>query len=423
MSAARPKPTKTASRPKSKAEGASSRSLDPGAGEESGPAAASGIGALADIQSREAAASGGRSVDPAAPADVLMEGVVEKLKLLGYEEAFCRASQPVKKPLHRLSFVMPHASPQDQTQAYYYMVDLVLWLLRICGLGASPEPALDDNPAQVLAAIQASLRNGGFSSTGLTLQKMQQAWGDAVCGLLDALTDLAIETAKIKLEQPIRGAEEGGDEVEVVEEEESDDADVVDVVGHGLEDSFDGELALPALGGTGGLPGLGKKQEAPGPDREERAILTARNVDAERWRAEVERQAPKLRLTTDARDWRSHVDQAAGHAGEMSKALPESRALLDRLHQRLAEELDKLATRERNVNDTFEALRGEYRAARQGLDTTRQRYNLSADEVARLTNELQRCEAEVRDFDNDQRAAAVRGRGEGRRGLSCAWFR
>lgn len=26
--------------------------------------------------------------------------------------------------------------------------------------------ALDDNPAQVLAAIQASLRNGGFSSTG-----------------------------------------------------------------------------------------------------------------------------------------------------------------------------------------------------------------------------------------------------------------
>ena len=85
--------------------------------------------------------------------------------------------------------------------------------------------------------------------------------------------------------------------------------------------------------------------------------------------------------------------------------------------------MDKLATRERNVNDTFEALRGEYRAARQGLDTTRQRYNLSADEVARLTNELQRCEAEVRDFDNDQRAAAVRGRGEGRRGLSCAWFR
>ena len=49
--------------------------------------------------------------------------------------------------------------------------------------------------------------------------------------------------------------------MEVVEEEESDDADVVDVVGHGLEDSFDGELALPALGGTGGLPGLGKKQE------------------------------------------------------------------------------------------------------------------------------------------------------------------
>ena len=39
-----------------------------------------------------------------------------------------------------------------------------------------------------------------------------------MCGLLDALTDLAIETAKIKLEQPIRGAEEGGDEVRCEED-------------------------------------------------------------------------------------------------------------------------------------------------------------------------------------------------------------
>lgn len=63
---------------------------------------------------------------------------------------------------------------------------------------------------------------------------------------------------------------------------------------------------------------------------------------------------------------------------------------------RLAEELDRLMTRERTLNDQFEALREEYKGARDAQEAMRAKYNISGDEVARLTNELQRCEAEVR---------------------------
>lgn len=82
-------------------------------------------------------------------------------------------------------------------------------------------------------------------------------------------------------------------------------------------------------------------RSSPTPDdaaaKEERTVLTARNVDADRWRAEVERQAPKLKLTTDARDWRSHVDAAAIKTGEVKKMLPESRGVLERMHTRCVE--------------------------------------------------------------------------------------
>jgi len=136
-------------------------------------------------------------------------------------------------------------------------------------------------------------------------------------------------------------------------------------------------------------------------------VLSARNVDSDRWRAEVERQAPKLRIVTDARDWRSHLDGATGHTKEVGAVMPDAKGMLDRMHGKLAEELDRLGTRERMLNDQFESLRLQYKEARQGLDGMRERYNQTADEVSRRTNELQRCVAELEDIKSqlDERGA------------------
>ena len=39
------------------------------------------------------------------------------------------------------------------------------------------------------------------------------------------------------------------------------------------------------------------------------------NTDSEAWNLEVERAAPKLKVTVraDGRDWRSHLEQVSGH--------------------------------------------------------------------------------------------------------------
>jgi len=205
------------------------------------------------------AGRGPRSVDPVAPADVLMEGILDKLRLLGYEEQFCRQAAPPKPPLHSFSFATPHTSPQEQTMAYYYMVDLSFWLLQQCGLGPDRIPdAVDETPNVVLGAILSALKAGGFSATGLTLQKLQKASGDDVCGLLDALTDSALEVQGFRFDDPVRSAEDAGDEMEVVNqaEEETEEEEVEEGEGRGdIDESLLDAHATPGKV----LPGLGKR--------------------------------------------------------------------------------------------------------------------------------------------------------------------
>lgn len=53
-------------------------------------------------------------------------------------------------------------------------------------------------------------------------------------------------------------------------------------------------------------------------------------VDPAEWRLEVERVAPRLKITvaSDARDWRSHLDEAHKHSQEIRTVWPDAQAAL-----------------------------------------------------------------------------------------------
>ena len=62
-----------------------------------------------------------------------------------------------------------------------------------------------------------------------------------------------------------------------------------------------------------------------------RPISTAiLQVDPAEWRLEVERVAPRLKITvaSNARDWRSHLDEAHKHSQEISTVWPDAQAAL-----------------------------------------------------------------------------------------------
>ncbi len=53
-------------------------------------------------------------------------------------------------------------------------------------------------------------------------------------------------------------------------------------------------------------------------------------VDPADWRLEVERVAPRLKITvaSNARDWRSHLDDAHKYSGEINSVWPDTQAAL-----------------------------------------------------------------------------------------------
>ncbi len=57
-------------------------------------------------------------------------------------------------------------------------------------------------------------------------------------------------------------------------------------------------------------------------------------VDPADWRLEVERVAPRLKITvaSNARYWRSHLDDAHKHSGEINSVWPDTQAALGAVH-------------------------------------------------------------------------------------------
>jgi hypothetical protein len=60
---------------------------------------------------------------------------------------------------------------------------------------------------------------------------------------------------------------------------------------------------------------------------------------------------------------------------------PDSAAALDRMRTELSTALEKLATREKFLNETFEHLLSQYRAARRGMLESQEMYNKRSELV------------------------------------------
>ncbi|KAK2091893.1 hypothetical protein P7K49_031177 [Saguinus oedipus] len=92
-------------------------------------------------------------------------------------------------------------------------------------------------------------------------------------------------------------------------------------------------------------------------------------TDAAEWSLEVERVLPQLKVTirTDNKDWRIHVDQMHQHKSGIESALKETKGFLDKLHNEITRTLEKIGSREKYINNQLENLLQEYRAAQAQL--------------------------------------------------------
>ena len=132
------------------------------------------------------------------PIYVLWENALEKLKVLHYEAGFC--SQKGKKAFSRIHFVYPG---KNLSQQFDDFIDICSWLC----VEISQQPDFFsrdpyDDPNTVANKLMLALRQLEFKSS-FPSQKLKQAHGEAVCSVLEFLTDKALASKGFKWGVPV----------------------------------------------------------------------------------------------------------------------------------------------------------------------------------------------------------------------------
>ncbi|CAG0880335.1 unnamed protein product [Darwinula stevensoni] len=299
---------------------------------------------------------------------VVMEELLDKLKLLSYEKDFLRQLQ--MKPMSRHYFAI-QSNPGEQ---FYLFSSLAAWLINKTGRPFE-QPQEHDDPNSTITNILDVLRNMGVN-VDFPPSKLKQGYGEQAIYVLDRLADKALETQNFEWQKPIL-TEANAEEDD--EEEREDEAEITldKMEEETLVEDTDEEEEETILN-LDELKGLSKPAFMMGMEeiKKPAEILTS-NTNAEEWRLEVERVLPQLKVTlrNDMRDWRAHVEQMHTHRDGIEESLKSTQGQLDKLHADIARTLEKIGSREKYLNNQLEHQLTEFRSLQDQLAQARQQYS------------------------------------------------
>eukprot|EP00296_Roombia_truncata_P000055 JP435713.1.p1 GENE.JP435713.1~~JP435713.1.p1 ORF type:complete len:425 (+),score=92.54 JP435713.1:80-1276(+) len=308
---------------------------------------------------------------------LVMEDLLEKLKILNYEKKLLGPKN--LKPIIKSYFAVQSSNPNEQ---FYYFTSLVSWLMGLCGHNF-PAPQQYDDPNATAANILMELKQMD-APYDYSQAKLKQAHGDAVCTILSALADRALQKSGFVFNKPVYQTNEYEEEAPVAEDDE--ECDLVDDVAAGSDD--DEELMFSDLA----------KKTLVEADLAPAKIVS--KVDPAAWLLELERVTPllKVQMQPDNKEWRSHVELTRELDTVITSSLPDTKDALERISAAVLKALDGIATREKYINSHYEHLIHEYKGTQEKLQETQNMYNNNNHAVTSLTNELARISEELEEI-------------------------
>ena len=352
----------------------------------------------------------GQQPGPLYNVDAAADELVEKLKLLNYERDFCRRKRPYWAPLTRSYFAgpPPPGASYNSNEQFFCFTSLVSWLLHLSGRTGFKAPAQYDDPNASCNAIVIEMKDLGVGAAQAVQGKLRIGHGESVLQILHIAADAAMRRRNVML---LKADCSAADDNDVDDEpagtnaiDDDDDVENEDFMGAG-------EFA----GGGGGGGAAARAAEADDGDdaymdgciveytqhdsqrteeEEEAKAIVEPQVDEQMWRAEVDRVAPRLRVTiaAGATDWRSHVD----YLGELGKKLVKMykhdenqiRVNVVRLSEDIGNVVSELKSREESLNQGLERSLTEYKQQREKINVNQEQYKSVTDNVAELSNEL-----------------------------------
>ncbi len=264
-------------------------------------------------------------------AFLMMEEILEKLKMLDYEAKFRNF-----KPLTHTHFAVASSNPNEQ---FYYFMSLASWLMSLLGHSWKAPSQMDD-PNSSAASLLRELQQIG-APTNYNNQKLKLGYGEVCCSVLKFL----LEQINIDFKAPIYTEDQDVEEAAVDDEAEVDVPEMADEVGVAecVEEEF--------------YHGGGGAEVAREPTKLTDTILEA-NVAPEAWRIELERVTPQLKMQvlSDPKEWRNRcapTPRAPPGAGLANPAARTDRLVNTKSHQQTVEALapETTATLERLAED------------------------------------------------------------------------
>ncbi|KAM8976045.1 intraflagellar transport protein 57 homolog [Pelodytes ibericus] len=317
---------------------------------------------------------------------LLMEDLLDKLKLLNYEEEVLMKHN--MKPVSRHYFALP-TNPGEQ---FYMFSTLAAWLINKAGHHLQ-QPQEYDDPNATISKILSELRSFGIPAD-FPPSKLKSGYGEQVCYVLDCLTEEVLKNIGFTWKRPTYPSEEQ-DEDTIVD----DDAELMlnKIEDEIAEDESDNEeehfIDLNIL-----------KAQTHKLDNAKQEDILESKIDAAEWNLEVERVLPQLKVTvrTDNKDWRIHVDQMHQHKDGIEAALKETKGYLDKLQNEISKTLEKVGSREKYINNQLDPLVHEYRAAQAQMSEVKDQYQQVTGRVtektrilSEITEDLEKVKQEI----------------------------
>eukprot|EP00163_Fabomonas_tropica_P032776 TRINITY_DN835_c1_g1_i1.p1 TRINITY_DN835_c1_g1~~TRINITY_DN835_c1_g1_i1.p1 ORF type:complete len:446 (+),score=135.89 TRINITY_DN835_c1_g1_i1:168-1505(+) len=319
---------------------------------------------------------------------LVMSDIADKLKLLDYEDKYCRPNK--MKPVSNIYFAVPVANSSEQ---FGMFAGLTHWLAGLVGQKFAAPDQFDD-PNATATTLLMELKKIKGVSIDFAPQRITSGHGDAVCHILNTLCDKALAAKGFKFSAPIHDSDGGAAPVEDIEvsDEEDEMEDRIDtemIEDEAIEDDGDDDDDYEYGTSAGGSYAQTSKQASAGETPKRKGIMHSK-IDPATWKLELERVGPllKVKVQSDVREWRSRVDQLTKFLDTMETEFPANKAQLDKIAGEVRQVLDKIESREKYYNNQLEHLVSEYRIAQEKLLSINDKYKSANELVTTETNEL-----------------------------------
>eukprot|EP00357_Protocruzia_adherens_P018265 CAMPEP_0114992064 /NCGR_PEP_ID=MMETSP0216-20121206/11731_1 /TAXON_ID=223996 /ORGANISM="Protocruzia adherens, Strain Boccale" /LENGTH=408 /DNA_ID=CAMNT_0002355483 /DNA_START=81 /DNA_END=1307 /DNA_ORIENTATION=+ len=311
--------------------------------------------------------------DSGADPGTIMEEVLEKLKLLDYENKLCRVKG--LRPFNKAYFAYPSNHAAEQ---FIQFTQLVSWLFQLCKHQVHGWDKYAD-PSTASTNIMLELKKLGIE-IDFPPAKLKQGNGEGVCMVLLALCNKALKAQKFSFRPPHFKKDEGDVETALEDSGDEEGAANESMEDNAIESEGEEENYADMVGN--------KIQEEHGESHAQHAIES--NIDPIEWNLECERVAPRLKyaIASDSKEWRNHLEQTKKYKKSIEDSLPETKAKLGKMGEEIQKALERIAKKEQNINRNFDNIAGDYRSKQTHLNQVSEKYNKLSESVTEMSSRL-----------------------------------